>query len=106
MDFKKNVMNQIKDTGNGTFLIKKGFTYAITSIFVIAIGASWSFTWGVATERQQVVDTLNTHVTNGFVHNMEDDHIRKEDLKLYFEPMKIQLKNIEDDVKEIKNKNP
>lgn len=106
-------MNLVKDTGNGSFIIKKGFTYAITSLFIIAIGSSWSFTWGVASERQIMVDTVRTHVGNSYIHDMNGDHItkeevqhpiNKEDMALYFAPIIQQLKNIEEDIKEIKNK--
>ena len=96
--------NPIKDTGNGSYLVKKGFIYAATTFLFLVLAASWSLTWSAATDRTFIIESLKTHGANTFIHNMDDTYIKEKDLTLYFEPIIQRLDGIEKNLDKLNNK--
>ncbi len=97
-------MSPLEKNMETSVLIKKGSLYAMTALFVTAIGASWGFTWTAAVDRTKLIETVNAHVSNQYIHNMDEKLVTQKELKLYFEAINIKLDNIAEDVEELKDK--
>jgi hypothetical protein len=92
-------MVQIKDS---SYQIKKSFSHAVIIVFVAAVASSWGFTWKVATDKSEIINSIQTHTDNSYIHDPANDHLSEKDLDIYFLPLIQRLDRIEKDINDIK----
>lgn len=81
-----------------TYEIKKGIIHAMIVLLVGIIGSSYAFTWKIAQGVNSIENLINSHIENKYIHDADQNHVTKELLILYLEPMKQQLDRIEEKV--------
>jgi len=87
---------------DGSYQVKKSFTHLVLTLFIVALGSSWTFTWNIATDRKMVIDAITNHVNNSYIHDESQQHLTEKDLTLYLKPITRQLDRIEAELKDLK----
>lgn len=87
---------------NKTYHVNRRFANVVLGVLMTALISSWTFTWRVATDRTEVIETLKSHIDNQYIHN--EEHISRHELELYLAPINKGIQRIEKDIQQLKNK--